>query len=128
MRRYLRIVRAMRRKPGTLIPIEISILQVALDLSLHGVADFHGFMIAREMKEREDARLLTAYGTLYRALDRLQKAGMLESHWEDPAIAEGEGRPRRRLYRITAAGQAALVQANWVVEGGRLENAWPVTP
>jgi DNA-binding PadR family transcriptional regulator len=36
---------------------------------------------------------------------------MLESEWEDPQIALAEGRPRRRLYRITAAGQAALAEA-----------------
>jgi DNA-binding PadR family transcriptional regulator len=101
----------MRRKAGVLIPIEVSILQAALGLWLRGEADFHGFMIAKELKEQADARLLTAYGTLYRALDRLAKSGMLESEWEDPQIALAEGRPRRRLYRITVAGQAALAEA-----------------
>ena len=100
----------MRKKPGALIPIEVSILETAVELRTKGVTDFHGFMIARQLKEREDARLLTAYGTLYRALERLQKAGLLESEWEDPALAAEEGRPRRRLYRITAAGQAAVAQ------------------
>ncbi|MBA3339480.1 MAG: PadR family transcriptional regulator, partial [Geodermatophilaceae bacterium] len=46
-------------------------------------------------------------GTLYKALGRLTNAGLLDSWWEDPAIAEGEGRPRRRLYRITGAGVQA---------------------
>jgi len=45
-----------------------------------------------------------ASGTLYPILLRLEGAGWLVSRWEsiDPSAA---GRPRRRLYRITAAGQ-----------------------
>ena len=30
---------------------------------------------------------------------------------EDPDVAVGEGRPRRRLYRVTPLGAAALVRA-----------------
>jgi DNA-binding PadR family transcriptional regulator len=42
-------------------------------------------------------------GTIYPILDRLLKAGWLERRWEeiDPVAA---GRPRRRLYRLTAEG------------------------
>jgi DNA-binding PadR family transcriptional regulator len=101
----------MRRKKGTLLPIEVSILQNGIDLAVRGISRFHGFMIAKEIRDREDAKLLTAHGTLYKALDRLQRSGMLESEWEDPLVAAREGRPRRRLYHVTAAGEAALVQA-----------------
>jgi len=105
----------MRRKSGVLIPIEVSILQTAIELRTRGTSYFHGFMLAREIKEREQARLLTAHGTLYRALDRLERAGYLEREWEDPMIAAAEGRPRRRLYRITATGEQALASAQAVV-------------
>lgn len=101
----------MRRKAGSLVPLELSILEAGIELAVRGAPYFHGFLIAKEIKEREDARLLTAHGTLYKALDRMQKAGALESEWEDPVAAAQEGRPRRRLYRVTAAGEAALVQA-----------------
>lgn len=101
----------MRRKAGTLLPIELSILEAALDLLLGGLEEFHGFMIATELAEKEGARLLTAYGTLYKALGRMEKTGLLESHWEDSVIAETANRPRRRLYRVTAVGQAALTKA-----------------
>jgi PadR family transcriptional regulator, regulatory protein PadR len=44
-----------------------------------------------------------ASGTLYPILLRLESAGWFVSRWEaiDPVRA---GRPRRRLYRLTAAG------------------------
>ena len=92
------------------MPLEVSILETGLDLRLRGSTSFHGFLIAKEIKDRQEARLLTAHGTLYRALDRLQRAGFLESEWEDPLVAASEGRPRRRFYWVTAAGEAALVR------------------
>ncbi len=101
----------MRRKPGILFPIELSLLEAAIDLRLRGTAEFYGFMIATEVSEREGARLLTAYGTLYKALSRMEKAGLVESRWEDPLVAASEGRPRRRLYCVTAVGQAALAKS-----------------
>jgi DNA-binding PadR family transcriptional regulator len=52
-------------------------------------------------------KLLTAYGTLYRALGRLEKMGLLQSRWEDPAAPARENRPGRRLYTLTALGEAA---------------------
>jgi DNA-binding PadR family transcriptional regulator len=100
-----------RRKAGTLLPIELSILDSAIELRVRGAQFFHGFMIAREIKERDNARLLTAHGTLYKALDRMEKSGLLASEWEDPVVAAQEGRPRRRFYSVTAAGEAALTRA-----------------
>lgn len=101
----------MRRKPGALLPIELSILETGIELRLRGMPLFYGFLIAKEIKERQEAKLLTAHGTLYKALDRMEKAGLLESRWEDPVIAAEQGRPRRRLYQVTVAGEAALASA-----------------
>lgn len=101
----------MRRKAGALIPLEVSILEAIHDLRRSGIDEAHGFLIAKEVKAQQDTRLLTAHGTLYRALNRLNTRGLLESRWEDPAIAAAEERPRRRLYRITALGETALVEA-----------------
>ena len=66
-----------------------------------GHGGFHGYLIAKEIKEHADNRLLTAYGTLYRALGRLESMGLLTSRWEDAMIAADENRPRRRLSRHT---------------------------
>lgn len=98
----------MRRKPGTLVPIEVSILSAGVALNLSGQPEFHGYAVASELKEREEARRLTAHGTLYRALARLEEAGLLASRLEDPDAAAAEQRPRRRLYHVTAQGETAL--------------------
>jgi DNA-binding PadR family transcriptional regulator len=50
-------------------------------------------------------------GTVYPALRRLEKAGLLHSGWEDADKARAEGRPRRRTYALTGAGREALVEA-----------------
>jgi DNA-binding PadR family transcriptional regulator len=49
-------------------------------------------------------------GTLYPMLARLEQSGWLKSEWEDVDPSEA-GRPRRRLYRITALGQNATNRA-----------------
>ena len=47
-------------------------------------------------------------GTVYVTLGRLQKRGFVATAWEDDAIAESEGRPRRRYYELTRAGKDGL--------------------
>src|SRR6478752_2557392 len=103
MSRYLHIILPMRRKAGALVPLELAICAAAVDLLRQGVSEFHGYLIAKEIKEHADNRLLTAYGTLYRALGRLESMGLLTSRWADAMIAAGENRPRRRLYALTPA-------------------------
>ncbi|MGQ0735412.1 MAG: PadR family transcriptional regulator [Acidobacteriota bacterium] len=98
----------MRRKPDQLIPLEISILEAAVALQRRGTAMFHGFLLAKMIKSASDSRLLTAHGTLYRALHRLERAKLIEAFWEDPHEAAKESRPRRRLYRLTALSEIAL--------------------
>ena len=66
--------------------------------------DFYGYQIAKQLADVSDRRLLTAYGTLYRALGRLEKMGLLQSRWEDPQRAADENRPGRRLYALTGEG------------------------
>ncbi len=110
----------MKRKPGKLLSIEIDILASGVSLLRAGRGEFYGYAIAKEIRGQEGARQLTAHGTLYRALERLEKAGLLSCRWEDPEIAASEQRPLRRLYRITAAGARAEADA-------RLSAAEPAT-
>lgn len=97
----------MRRRPGTLLDLEAAILEVLVESARDG-HDLHGFAVAKSLADRNGAKRLTAHGTLYKALGRLDEGGLVESRWEDPAVAEAEGRPRRRLYRITSEGRVAL--------------------
>lgn len=101
----------MRRKPGQLVPLERAILEAAVALRGMGMAQAHGFLLARTIADQSGARHLTAYGSLYKALDRLERATLLKSHWEDPHEAAEAGRPRRRFYRLTAAGERAIADA-----------------
>ena len=111
MGRYLHINRVMRRKAGALVPLELAICIAAAELRRQGTDEFHGYLIAKEIKEHADNRLLTAYGTLYRALGRLESMGLLTSRWEDAMVAADESRPRRRFYALTPSGEAAVAEA-----------------
>src|SRR4051812_36864136 len=98
-----------RRKPGALLPLETEILGAALATRRAGQTTFHGFGLAQTMREERASRSLTAHGTLYKALGRLEELGLVASHWEGAAAVEG--RPRRRLYELTGLGEQAAERA-----------------
>jgi len=97
-----------RRKPGTLIALELEILRAALSMQGTGERYFHGFGLAQTMSDDSGARLI-GHGTLYKALGRLEDMGLLESHWEEDPPHD---RPRRRQYELTASGTEAAVEAH----------------
>ena len=90
----------MRRKKGNLTEIEGKLMDAAYGLQCESVTEFHGFRIARDTGNCAAAKNIPT-GSLYRALDRLEKMGCLTSRMEDPAAAAEERRPRRRLYSIS---------------------------
>lgn len=100
------ILPRVKRKPGALLPLELDICAAARRLR----REFHGFALAKSLADGDDRKRLIAYGTLYRALGRLEAMGMLTSRWEDPQAAD-EGRPLRRLYRLTDLGERALADS-----------------
>lgn len=60
-----------------------------------------------------------ASGTIYPMLARLEKAGWLESTWEEQG-PDDEGRPRRRLYKLTGHGErAAMAELEGIAEVAR---------
>jgi DNA-binding PadR family transcriptional regulator len=65
----------------------------------------HGYGIARDAEALSEGRVRLTAGTLYGALNRLVASGLVEPAGE----REVQGR-RRRYYRLTAAGQAALAE------------------
>ncbi|MEJ2204747.1 MAG: helix-turn-helix transcriptional regulator [Gemmatimonadota bacterium] len=47
-------------------------------------------------------------GSVYPILRRFEEHRLVESEWEDADEAHADRRPRRRHYRLTAAGRAEL--------------------
>jgi DNA-binding PadR family transcriptional regulator len=114
----------VRRKPGSLVPLELDICRGAAELHREGVADFHGYQMAKHLAASSDRQSLAAYGTLYRALGRLEEMGLLKSRWEDPHQAARESRPRRRFYTLTAAGHRAVRDARPAAAVQRARKGW----
>lgn len=110
-----------RRKPGALLALEVHILEAGLAGRRDGEAEFHGFELAQRIAG-SGGRRLTSHGTLYKALGRLEDAGLLESRWEDAGLAHREGRPKRRLYTVTGAGERRL--AAWRQAHGAAHVQW----
>jgi DNA-binding PadR family transcriptional regulator len=96
------------RRPGTLLPLERRVLEIAVERAPEGV---YGFSLAQDLATRDGDTRLVAHGTLYKALDRMRRAGLLTADWEDAEAAADEGRPRRRIYRVTAEGRRVLAEA-----------------
>ncbi|GIE94347.1 hypothetical protein Ari01nite_18120 [Paractinoplanes rishiriensis] len=111
------------RKPGTLLPLEVEILTTALAMHRTGQGSFHGFGLAQAMREQQGSRSLTAHGTLYKALGRLEELGLLSSAWQENP--ESEGRPRRRLYELTGRGVHAAERAGADRAAGRVPRIAP---
>jgi PadR family transcriptional regulator, regulatory protein PadR len=81
------------------------VLKGHLDLLLLStVADSprHGYAIVEELRRRSSGLFGLSEGTVYPALYRLERAGLLESRW-----SQETGR-RRRLYSVTRRGRAQL--------------------
>ena len=62
----------------------------------------HGYAVGQVLRERSDGAFDLPEGTIYPALHRLERDGLLDSEWSVEA-----GR-RRRVYRLTRAGTRAL--------------------
>jgi PadR family transcriptional regulator, regulatory protein PadR len=64
----------------------------------------HGYAILQRLKHRSGGAFDLAEGTIYPALHRLERDGLLSSSW-----SAQNGR-RRRVYTLTRAGRATLIQ------------------
>jgi PadR family transcriptional regulator, regulatory protein PadR len=76
----------------------------ALLLAAVGEGEAHGYGIVETLRARSEGAFDLAEGTVYPALYRLERQGLLESYWDEV------GGRRRRVYRPTARGNAALAE------------------
>jgi DNA-binding PadR family transcriptional regulator len=77
-------------------------LDLLLLNALNRTGPTHGYALITALRERSNGTFDLPEGTVYPALHRLERDGLVTSEW-------GEGAPRRRrVYRLTQAGEAAL--------------------
>ena len=74
-----------------------------LILSLLSESPMYGYQISKELALRSSGVFDFKEGTLYPALHRMEKDGLLTSYWE--VVTEG---PSRKYYAITDQGRDAL--------------------
>lgn len=87
--------------------IDSQVLKGHLDLLLLSALDSgpaHGYGLVSEIRRRSDETFDLAEGTVYPALHRLEKEGLIESRW---SMVSGR---RRRVYRLTRRGRGALAE------------------
>jgi PadR family transcriptional regulator, regulatory protein PadR len=84
----------------------IQLLQGTLDLLVLQtlmLAPQHGHGIATSIQRSADDELLVDHGSLYPALQRLERAGLISSDW-----GTSENNRRARYYTLTRAGRKRL--------------------
>lgn len=64
----------------------------------------HGYALISELARRSDDAFQVPEGSVYPALQRLERHGWVQSQWTD-------GGRRRRTYALTSAGQRQLATA-----------------
>lgn len=84
------------------------VLQEPTLLILTALADEprHGYAIAQEVKSLSGSRVTLRTGTLYGALDRLLKDGLIQVHREE--VVDGRA---RKVYALAPLGRERLAEA-----------------
>ncbi len=86
--------------------INRELLKGSIDLVLLAILErepLYGYQIVKEVKAASQDVLLLKEGSLYPALHRLEKAGLVTSFWQ----TREDGAPRR-YYLLTATGEEAV--------------------
>ncbi len=88
----------------------------ALILATLDASPAHGYAVGQSLRERSDGAFDLPEGTIYPALHRLERDGLLESEWSSQ-----DGR-RRRVYRLTRSGKKALGarRSEWTAFSGAI--------
>ncbi len=77
-------------------------LDLMLLATLRDVGPAHGYAVIASLRERSLGAFDLPEGTVYPALHRLERDGLIDSEW-DPRAPR-----RRRVYQLTTAGAEAL--------------------
>ena len=77
----------------------------SLLLYLVGQQPMYGYQIIRELERRSEGYFKFKEGTLYPALHRMEKVGLIEGKWQ--TLSSGR---QRRYYYITDKGRRVLAE------------------
>jgi len=105
----------------------IDLLRGTLDmliLKTLGLGPAHGHRIARHIQMTTDDVLQVEHGSLYPALHRLERKGLVESSW----TMDKERKRELRFYRLTGAGRKHLAreESKWRRMTGAIARVmWP---
>lgn len=77
----------------------------AILLSLINQTPMYGYQIIKELEKRSNGYFQFKEGTLYPALHRLEKAGLIQGKWQ--TLLTGQ---ERRYYFITEKGKQVLTE------------------
>lgn len=88
--------------PREHLPLAPHDFEILLSLS-HG--PLHGYAAITAIRERTGGDMVLGTSTLYAAVRRMRKAGLIEEAGERPAQSNG---PPRRYWRMTALGDEVL--------------------
>jgi len=87
----------------------VDLMQGTLDmliLKAVSLAPLHGYGVLLRIQQISKDRLEIQQGSLYPALYRLERQGLIASEW-----GESDNNRRAKYYRLTAAGRRQLQQA-----------------
>ncbi len=91
-----------------------------LVLAVLGSGPAHGYALIELLRERSGGFFELPEGTVYPALHRLERAGLVESGWSTA------GGRRRRVYALTSRGRQALTQRRreWRSFAAAMDAVW----
>lgn len=80
----------------------------------------HGYALIELLRDRSDGFFELPEGSVYPALHRLERAGLVESGW-----SEAGGR-RRRVYELTARGRRSVAERRreWRTFAAAVDAIW----
>jgi PadR family transcriptional regulator PadR len=92
-------------------------LDLVLLTTLAHTGPAHGYALIGNLRDRSEGAFDLPEGTVYPALHRLERDGLVRSDWSADAPR------RRRVYELTTAGEAALAakRTQWQVFASAME-------
>ena len=118
--------RSPDRQPAGPVSINkdlVAATSTPLVLAILAEGDSYGYAILKRVRELSGGELEWTDGMLYPVLHRLERAGLVESRWEQTDAGR-----QRKYYRVTEAGREQLAdeRRQWRAVDETLRRIWSV--